>query len=317
MKQNNHISRRGLFKMAAGMGTVGAVALLSSCAATGEPMVGGITKRRGIIRRRGNIKHSVAHWCFKGKGSGWDLDLTCQMARYLSCGSVELVGIEGQDKLRMNWDIVRKYGLVDAMHFCHGFEKGLNNSKNWPECLKALNDGIDACFQYGFPNVLTFTGFRENIPDDVGAENCVTALKKIMRHAEQKKVNICLGTLNSRVDIKKKGYPGYQGDHIDYCMEIIKKVGSSRMKLLFDIYHVQIMDGDIIARIRQYKDYIGHYHVAGNPGRREPDNEQEINYKAIMEEIIRTGYTGYVGQEFIPTGNALESLAKAVSLCDV
>jgi hydroxypyruvate isomerase len=114
-----------------------------------------------------------------------------------------------------------------------------------------------------------------------------------------------------------KGHPDYQGDHTDYCMEIIRKVGSPRMKLLFDIYHVQIMDGDVISRIRQYRDYIGHYHTAGNPGRNEIGDTQEINYRAVMQEIARTGYTGYVGQEFIPTADPLKSLTEAVRLCDV
>ena len=123
--------------------------------------------------------------------------------------------------------------------------------------------------------------------------------------------------LNSRVNIEMKGHPGYQGDHTEYCMEIIRQVGSPRMKLLFDIYHVQIMDGDIIQRIHQYKDYIGHYHTAGNPGRAELDDKQEINYRPIMEEIVKTGYTGFVGQEFIPTRDPLLGLREAVALCDV
>ena len=311
MNKNDLISRRGLLKVAAGIGTAGVVALaLPSCATTGESVV------KKSIDRKGNINHSIAYWCLKK--FGWDLDLTCQVAKYLSCRSVELLGIEGQKNLRMNWDIVRRYGLVDAMHFCHGFEKGLNNPENWPECLKALDDGIDACSEYEFPNVLTFTGFRvPGISDDVGAKNYVTALKKIMRHAEQKKVNVCLEILNSRVAEEMKGHPGYQGDHTDYCMEIVRQVGSPRMKLLFDIYHVQVMDGDIITRLQQYKEYIGYYHTAGNPGRCELDDEQEINYKAVMEEIVKTGYSGYVGHEFISTGSPLECLEEAVTLCDV
>jgi len=310
MNKNNLISRRGLFKTIAGMSAAGAVTLiLPSCATIAKPVV------KKSIDRKGNINHSIAYWCFKKLG--WNLDLTCQIAKYLGCRSVELLGIEGQENLRMNWDMLKAYDIVDAMHFCHGFEKGLNNPENWPECLKALNDGIDACFEYGFPNIITFTGFQDKILDDVGAKNCVTALKKIMRHAEEKKVNVCLEMLNSRVDVEMIGHPGYQGDSIEYCMEIIRKVGSPRMKLLFDIYHVQVMQGDIITRIREYKDYIGHYHVAGNPGRCELNDKQEINYKPIMKEIVKTGYTGYVGYEFIPTKSAFENLTKAVALCDV
>jgi hydroxypyruvate isomerase len=138
-----------------------------------------------------------------------------------------------------------------------------------------------------------------------------------MSYAEKQKVNLCLEVLNSRVAVEMVGVPGYQGDHTDYCMKIVQQVGSPRMKLLFDIFHVQIMDGDLIARIRQYKDYIGHYHTAGNPGRHELDDHQEINYRPIMEEIARTGYGGYVGHEFIPTRDPLEGLQQAVALCNV
>ncbi|MGE3806337.1 MAG: TIM barrel protein, partial [Gemmataceae bacterium] len=126
-----------------------------------------------------------------------------------------------------------------------------------------------------------------------------------------------LEMLNSRVKEDMKGHPGYQGDHTDYCIDIIKKVGSPRLKLLFDIYHVQIMDGDIIARIKQYADYIGHVHTAGNPGRAELDDKQEINYPPIMKALVAVGYQGYVGQEFIPTRDATQGLTEAVKLCDV
>ena len=123
--------------------------------------------------------------------------------------------------------------------------------------------------------------------------------------------------LNSRVDVEMKGHPGYQGDHVDYCMEIIRRVGSPRLKLLFDVYHVQIMDGDLITRINECREWIGHVHVAGNPGRNELDDTQEINYKPVMEALVKTGYSGYVGQEFLPTGDPLEALRQAVTLCDV
>ena len=156
-----------------------------------------------------------------------------------------------------------------------------------------------------------------DIPDDVGLENCVSAYKKIVGYAEKKGVNLCLEMLNSRVATEMKGHPGYQGDHTDYCIEIIKRVGSPRLKLLFDIYHVQIMDGDIISRIRENREYIGHYHTAGNPGRNEIDQTQEINYEPIMKEIASGDYQGYVGQEFIPTRDPFQGLKEAVELCDV
>jgi len=243
------------------------------------------------------INQSIAWWCVE---KHWNVEQACRIAKELGCKSIELVEPE-------HWPTLRKYGLICALHSSHGFDQGMNNPKYQEMCLAQLRTSIDACAEHGFPNVITFTGFRENIPDDVGIVNCVNGYKKIIGYAEKKKVNLCLEMLNSRVAVEMQGHPGYQGDHTDYCMEIIKQVGSPRMKLLFDIYHVQIMDGDIISRIRQYKDYIGHYHTAGNPGRRELDDKQEINFPPIMKEIVRTGYTGYVGQEFIPTRDPRES----------
>jgi hydroxypyruvate isomerase len=227
---------------------------------------------------------------------------------------VELVGPE-------DFPTLRKHGLVCALA-PNGtpdppFVKGFNNPEYHDMIISCMRKTIEACAEYNFPNVIAFTGFRENIPDDVGASNCVNGLKKIIGYAEKKKVNLCMEILNSRVAAEMKGHPGYQGDHTDYCIDIIKQVGSPRMKLLFDIYHVQIMDGDIISRIRQYQDYIGHYHTAGNPGRSELGNKQEINYPAIMEEIVKTGYKGYVGHEFVPTRNPLDSLTEAIRVCDV
>jgi hydroxypyruvate isomerase len=298
------ISRRDMLRMAAGASAVGAAALaLPSCAALDKGVKRAVTK--------GRIKQSIVYWCF---AKYWDIEKTCQIARQLGCKSVELVGPE-------DFSTLKKYGLTCAIAPCGmpdpPFVKGFNNPKYQDMVIAKTRETIDACADYNFPSVIAFTGFREDIPDYVGIKNCVSGFKKIIGYAEKKKVNLCLEILNSRVAVEMKGHPGYQGDHTDYCMEIITQVASPRMKMLFDIYHVQIMDGDIISRIRQYKDYIGHYHTAGNPGRNELDDKQEINYRAIMKEIARTGYKGYVGQEFIPTGDPLKSLTEAVVLCDV
>jgi len=289
--------------------------MLRMAASTGAAVVGlasceSIEHRRGPAATHGRINQSIAQWCF---AQYWNLDKMCQVAKALGCKSIELVGPN-------DFATLKRHGLVCALA-PNGmpdppFVKGFNNPKYHDAVIAATRETIDACAEYGFPSVIAFTGFREDIPDDVGAENCVTGLKKIMGHAEKKNVNICLEILNSRVDAEMKGHPGYQGDHVDYCMDIVKKIGSPRMKLLFDIYHVQIMDGDVISRIRQYKDYIGHYHAAGCPGRNEIGETQEINYRAIMREIAQTGYTGYVGQEFIPIGDPLKSLTEAVRICD-
>ena len=301
---NNHISRRSMLRMVAGTGAAGAAALTIGSCATGA----------GHLRpaaTRGRIKHSIASWCF---APYWDLDKMCQVARQLGCKSIELVGPD-------DFATLKKYGLTCALA-PNGtpdppFVKGFNNPEYHDMIIAKTRETIDACAEYNFPNVIAFTGYHEDIPDDVGANNCVMGLKKIIGYAERKKVNLCMEILNSRVAVEMKGHPGYQGDHTDYCMDIIRQVGSPRMKLLFDIYHVQVMDGDVISRIRQYKDYIGHYHTAGNPGRCEIGDNQEINYRAIMKEVVKTGYKGYVGQEFIPTRDPLKGLREAVVLCDV
>jgi hydroxypyruvate isomerase len=293
-----------MLQIAAGIGAGGAAALtIPSCAA--------LSRRMGKAVIKGRINQSIVHWCF---AKYWDVEKTCQIARQLGCKSVELVGPK-------DWDTLKKYGLKCAIA-PNGvpdppFVKGFNNPEHHDMVIGKTRETIDACAEYKFPSVIAFTGFREDIPDDVGIKNCVNGFKKIVGYAEKKNVNLCLEILNSRVAVEMQGHPGYQGDHTDYCIEIIKQVGSPRMKLLFDIYHVQIMDGDVISRIRQYKDYIGHYHTAGNPGRCEIDNKQEINYRPIMKEIAKTRYKGYVGQEFIPTRDPLKGLREAIVLCDV
>ena len=299
-RQTRKVTRRDIMQ-AAGLGA--AALALGSCT-SGQ-------KSSGPAATKGHINHSVAHWCF---AEHWDLEKICQISKSLGIKSVELVGPDA-------FPTLKKYGLTCALA-PNGtpdppFVKGFNDPQYHDMIIAKTKETIDACAEYDFPTVIAFTGFRENIPDDVGAKNCVAGLKKAIGYAEKKKVNICLEILNSRVDVPMKGHPGYQGDHADYCMEIVKKVGSPRMTVLFDIYHVSIMDGDIISRINQYKDYIGHYHTAGNPGRNEIDDNQEINYRAIMKVIAKTGYKGYVGHEFIPTRNPLKGLREAVQICDV
>lgn len=295
--ETTEISRRRVLQQVAGA----ALATLATSANGAEPV-----QEKAVTK--GRIMQSVVPWCF---AAHWKPEQVIQVARQLGLPSVELISPE-------HWGTLKKNGLVCAIASSHGFVKGLNNPAHWDYCFEILRKRIDECAAAGFANVITFTGMRENIPDDVGLKNCVEGFKKIIGHAEKNKVNLCLEMLNSRVGTHPmKGHPGYQGDHTEYCVEIIKQVGSPRMKLLFDIYHVQIMDGDVIQRIRQYKDYIAHVHTAGNPGRGELDNKQEINYPPIMEALIEVGYTGYVGQEFIPTRDPLMGLREAVSLCDV
>ena len=260
--------------------------------------------------RDGRLRQSLVHWCYR---DAWpDVDQLARVAKDLGCHSVELIGPE-------HWPVLKKHGLTCAIAGSHGFVKGFNNPKHWLECIDILTKRIDACADAGFPSVITFTGMREKeIPDDMGARNCVEGYKNIVGHAEKKNVTLCLEMLNSRDSSHPmKGHPGYQGDHIDYCAEIVKQVGSPRLKLLFDVYHVQIMDGDVIRRVRQHKDLIGHVHTAGVPGRGELDDNQEINYPAVMRAIADAGIKAYVGQEFIPTRDALKGLRQAVEVCTV
>jgi hydroxypyruvate isomerase len=289
--------------------------LQSGAAATVALASGGYAQGQGAgwagakAVREGRLPQSIVHWCYENYWK--DPEEFARVTKDLGCASLELIDPK-------HWPLLKKHGLTCAIAGSHGFVKGMNNPAHWDECIDILTRRINACADAGFPSVITFTGMREpTIPDDVGMKNCVEGYKKVVGLAEKKKVTLCLEMLNSRVDVTMKGHPGYQGDHTEYCVEIIRKVGSPRLKLLFDIYHVQIMDGDVIARIRQHKDVIGHVHTAGVPGRSELDDTQEINYRPIMKALADAGYKGYVGQEFIPTRDALEGLRQAVAVCTV
>ena len=274
--------------------------------------------------KNGRIKQSLAYWCLNATNWQWDIERICDTALDLGCPSVELVPFE-------LWPAVRKRGLQNAL--AHNgmpdpvFAKGLNNPRYRDEVIARTKQAIDECADYGVPSVIAFTGYKwldaddpesGEIPLEQGAGNTVKGLMELARHAERKPVNIVLEQLNTRDDSHPmKGHPGYQGDDLDYCAEIVRRVDSPRVKLLFDIYHVAIMNGDVIRRLRQYRDWIGHVHTAGVPGRAELDDRQEINYPAVMRTLVEIGYEGYVGQEFIPTRNPEEGLDEAVTVCDV
>ena len=256
--------------------------------------------------RNGRINQSVVPWCFRPM----TLEELCGHAARMGLGSVELVT---PDK----FPLLKQHGLVCALTGSHGFAKGFAHVEEHAECLKMLTERIDATAAASFGSVITFSGFRRSLSDEVGMKNMVDGLKRIAGHAEKKKVTLCLEMLNSRVAIEMKGHPDYFCDDMDRSVEICRRVGSERVKVLFDIYHVQIMHGDVISRLRQHKDWIGHYHTAGVPGRNEIDDSQEINYPAIMKAIAETGYRGFVGQEFIPLRDKVASLSESVKICDV
>lgn len=302
------LSRRNLMKLAGGAAVAAA---LSTQAANAK---------RGV--KKGRINQSVVHWCWGERG--WEVEDTAKAAKELGCKSVELIAPE-------NWSILKKHDLTCAIapNGVEGppFMRGLNNTDYHEMVIKATKETINACAKFGVKNVIAFNGYKWKKAEDPksgeisleeGAKNCVKGLKKIIGHAEKKGVNICIEHLNTRDDSHPmKGHPGYQGDKVDYVANIIRAVGSPSMKMLFDIYHVQIMDGDVIRRIEENKDIIGHIHTAGNPGRKELDDTQEINYPPIMRKLLDIGYKGHVGQEFIPTGDPMKGLIEAVELCDV
>lgn len=272
----------------------------------------------------GRIKQSIVYWCFNAAGDKWDIEKTCQIAKELGVKSIEIVDPE-------HWPTMKKHGLTCAIapNGMPGapFMRGFNNTAYHEEVIARTKKTIDACSEAGVPSVISFTGYKwKNADDpksgeisrDEGAKNCIKGLKEIAGYAEKKGVAICVEHLNTRDSSHPmKGHPGYQGDDLDYLAGILRAVGSAKVKLLFDIYHVQIMHGDIIRRIDQTKDLIGHVHTAGNPGRAELDDKQEINYPPIMRKLIEIKYDGYVGQEFIPTRDPVQGLKEAVKLCDV
>lgn len=267
---------------------------------------GNVEQPQFYVAKNGRIQQSVIHWCFKPMPA----EELANHAVRMGMKSVELVAPE-------HWPTLKNLGLICAISSSHGFTKGFAHKEEHAECLATLRKNIDLTSEAGFPNIITFSGFRRGISDEEGMKNMVDGLKQIVGHAEKKKVTICLEMLNSRVNIEMKGHPDYFCDKIEMAVDVCKRVGSERLKVLFDIYHVQIMEGDIIARIKQFHPYIGHYHTAGVPGRNELDDTQEINYAPIMKAIVETGYKGYVGQEFIPTRDKALALNEAVKLCDV
>ncbi len=237
-----------------------------------------------------------------------------------ACHKMDMAAVEaiGSDPKRLAR--VRELGMNIGYMGGHGFVKGPLDPANWAECESKLRAGIDLAAQFDCKNVITFTGYRvKGISDEQANANCIEFWKKLMPYAEQKKVNLILEILNTRDNTHPmKGHPGYYGDHVDLCIDLIKKVDHPRMKLLFDIYHVQIMDGDVIRHIRQHKDYIAHVHTAGVPGRTELDEKQELNYPAVMRALLEIGYTGFVAQEFIPTWpDKVAALRHAVRVCDI
>ncbi len=253
-------------------------------------------------RLKGNIHDSVSAWCYGGVG----LDGLCKFCKEIGVESVELLDPNQFHK-------VKEYGLTCAL--CNGpssIPNGWNQLENHEKYLKEFEEAIQVVAKYGFPNIITFSGNRRGMSDEEGLENCVKGLKKLAPIAEKYKVTVIMELLNSQ------GHKDYMCDHSSWGVEMCKQIGSERIKLLYDVYHMQIMEGDIINTINRNHQYFGHYHTGGNPGRNEIDDSQELNYPAIMKAIVKTGFKGFVGQEFVPTNPLpLRSLAQAIQICDV
>lgn len=255
------------------------------------------------------IRQSVMGWCFK------PMPMT-ELIRH--CADIGLEAIEGISP--EFYPEAKKAGLKISLVGSHGFANGPVDPANHAMCIEKLKSSIDTAVEFGAPSVITFTGMSvKGMAEATAEQNCLDCWKQVIDYAEEKKITLVLEHLNSRDDSHPmKGHPGYFGDDVERCLDLVKRMDSERFKLLFDVYHVQVMNGDVIRRIREFHPWIGHYHTAGNPGRCEIDDNQEINYPPIMKAILETGYKLFVAQEFIPTWqDPVESLRHSAMVCDV
>jgi hydroxypyruvate isomerase len=295
-KDNQGFSRRTAIKMAA----------TTSVALVGSSLVNRISAAEAVLETslKGKVNHSVCRWCYESI----PLEDLCKAANKIGLASIELTG-------PAEWPILKKYGLTSAMPWGagKGITQGFNDLKYHDELVKSYEEIIPKAAEAGLNQIICFSGNRNGIDDFEGIKNCAIGLKRIMSIAEKHKVTVTMELLNSKVNHKD-----YQCDHTNWGAALCDAVGSDRFKLLYDIYHMQIMEGDVIATIKEYNKYISHYHTGGVPGRNEIDETQELNYPAIMKAIVETGYKGYVGQEFIPKrADKLASLEQGVRICDV
>ena len=253
---------------------------------------------------KGKINHSVARWCF----SDFDVETLCVEAKKIGITGIDLVGPN-------DWPILKKHNLVSTM--CNGAElnlvDGFNDQKFHDQLIKNYTEMIPLVAKAGYKNLICFSGNKRGKTDEEGWNNCVLGLQKLIPLAEKHQVTLVMELLNSKIDHKD-----YQCDKTSWGVELAKRLNSENFKLLYDIYHMQIDEGDVIRTIRENHKYIAHYHTGGVPGRNEIDETQELNYSTIMKAIAATGFTGFVGQEFIPKQkDKIASLKKAIEICDI
>ncbi len=252
---------------------------------------------------KGNINHSVCQWCY----SSMPIEQLVMQAKAM--------GIKSIDLLRANeWALATKQGLTCAMGYATsiGLTQGFNDPTLHDRLQKDYTDTFPKAAEAGIKNIICFSGNRNGISDAQGLENCARGLDLVVKAAARYNITVSMELLNSKVDHKD-----YHCDHTEWGVKLVEKLGAPNFKLLYDIYHMQIMEGDVIATITKYNDYISHYHTGGVPGRHEIDEGQELFYPAIMRAIVKTGFKGYVAQEFIPSRDPMNSLKAAVTICDV
>jgi hydroxypyruvate isomerase len=259
------------------------------------------------VKRKGRIKQGITRGVFT---RGMSLDDCCREAAKLGIKGFDLIGPQ-------DWPTLKKYGLVPSMYPPGPggtIPDALNRKENHERLEKSMRAGIDEAAANGVPNVITFSGNRRGMDDREGADNCVAFLNKVKSQAEDKGVTICIEYLNSKVNHKD-----YMFDHIAWGVDVMKRVNSPRVKILYDIYHAQIMDGDIVRNIRDHFQWIGHFHTGGNPGRHDIDDSQELNYRFIAQAIAELNYTGFLSHEYSPAQghDPVATLNKAIEICDV
>jgi hydroxypyruvate isomerase len=254
-------------------------------------------------QRKGRIRQSVSRWCFEKL----PLDQLCEKGAAMGLKAVDLLN-------EAEWEVPRRYGLVCSMGYGGGGEirSGMNRVENHTKIEEAFRKSIPRAAKLGVANVITFSGNRDGMSDEEGMKNTIAGLNRVKKIAEDHGVTICMELLNSKVDHKD-----YMCDHTAWGVRVMEAVNSPRVKLLYDIYHMQIMEGDLIRTITTTIQWLGHFHTGGVPGRNELDNTQEVNWVGVMRAIATTGYTGYVAHEFLPVRDPLRSLQEAVELCDV
>jgi hydroxypyruvate isomerase len=253
--------------------------------------------------RNGRIRQSLSRWCYQ------------QIPLDSLCASAAQIGLQAVDLLNPDeYDVPRRYGLVCSMGYAGGgqIDSAMNRVENHARIEESFRKYIPLAAKSAVPNVITFSGTRDGISDDEGAANTIAGLHRVKRIAEDHGVTICMELLNSKVD-----HPGYMCDRTAWGLRVVQAVNSPRVKLLYDIYHMQIMEGDLIRTIRENIAWIGHFHTGGVPGRHELDGAQEVQWDAVMRAIVAANFHGFVAHEFVPIRDPLASLRQAVELCDV